>query len=287
VQIDPTSGLSIMQLNVAAINTKGIDVRLHVIEVDKRLKLETSLLFSHVKNVVSEYSNEFQNKSGYVNFSYTINPREGQDPYALTSYRFGGLDSAGNPVGYFNGSKSEDYTNIVYSPTWSDLIVSGSSRPRTFGNLINTLSFKRFSLTLNISYRFDYYFRRKTINYSALFYSGIGHTDYYNRWQMPGDEKNTTIPSMTYPANSNRDAFYTNSEATVSKGDNIRLQDISLSYQTGGKGKTSALFNKVQFYCYATNIGILWRANKYGLDPDYGTGLPAPFVISFGFRKDF
>lgn len=287
VTLDPTTGISIMQLNVASIKTNGIDVRLHVVEIDKKLKLETSLLFSHVKNVVSKYANEFLNKSGYVNFSYTINPREGQDPYALTSYRFAGLDSLGNPVGYLNGSKSEDYVNIVNAPTWNDLVVSGSSRPTTFGNLINSLSYKRFSLTLNIAYRFGYYFRRNTINYTALFYSGVGNVYYYDRWQQPGDEKVTNIPSMVYPANTYRDAFFTNSEATVSKADNVRIQDISLSYQFQRKNGALAILNRMQFYCYATNIGILWRANKFGLDPDYGTSLPSPFIISFGLRKKF
>lgn len=283
--LDPTTGLNIMQMNGASIRTKGMDMKLSFVPVNRKIRLETSLLYSHVKNVVTKYMNEFSNKAGYINFSYAVNPREGADPYAITSYRFAGLDSVGDPVGYINGLKSKNYANILNPTNWDDLVASGSSRPTSFGNLINTVSYKGFSLTVNIAYRFGYYFRRNTISYTALFNNGIGHTDFYDRWQKPGDEHITNVPAMTYPANSNRDAFYTNSEATVSKADNIRLQDISLSFQPQRK-KAGSLLDKMQFYCYATNLGIIWRANRLHLDPDYGTAMPAPASVSFGIRKN-
>lgn len=57
-----------------------------------------------------------------------------------------------------------------------------------------------------------------------------GHSDYANRWQKPGDELNTNIPSNRYESNSARDAFYLGSEVLVEKGDHIRLQYINLNY---------------------------------------------------------
>lgn len=284
--VDPTTGLFIMQLNVASIKTNGFDAKINLIPLDHKLKLETSILFSHVNNIVSKYSNEYSNKSGYVNFGYLITPRKGADPYALMSYKFAGLDSLGNPTGYLNGEISQNYSGIVNNGTYADLVESGSSRPKNYGNIINTISYKGFALGFNISYKFSYYFRRNSINYRSLFYQGVAHTDFNNRWQKPGDEKFTNIPSLIYPDNNYRDIFFTNSEVTVARGDNIRLQDISFSYQTQGKAGAKGLFSKTQFYCYATNLGLLWRAYKYKLDPDYGTALPAPFNISFGFRKN-
>ncbi len=37
---------------------------------------------------------------------------------------------------------------------------------------------------------------------------GIGHPDYEKRWQHPGDEKLTQVPTMIYPADPSRDAVY-------------------------------------------------------------------------------
>lgn len=285
-QVDPTSGIVTMQLNQASMRTHGIDMRLNALLINRKFTWEISILYSHVKNEVTKYGTEFVNKSSYINFSYGINPREGADPFALVSYRFAGIDSAGDPVGYFNGEKSKSYNDMALKPGWEDLVTSGSSRPTSFGNLINTVGYKGISLTFNISYKLGYYFRRNTINYGSLFYAGVGHIDFYRRWQKPGDELLTNVPAMVYPVNSNRDYFYTNSEATVSKADHIRLQDISLAYQFQNSSRAT-MIRGLQLYCYASNLGILWRANKEKLDPDFGTNLPAPFMLSFGLRKSF
>lgn len=284
--IDPTTGLSLMQLNVASIHTNGWEAKLNFIPLAGKLRWESQLLVSHVNNKLTKYNYETTNKAAYVNFSYNINPRLGEDPYALTSYRFAGLDTAGNPIGYFNGQTSTDYVGIVYSPSWDDLIVHGSARPTWFGNFINTISYQGFSVTANIAFKFGYYFRRNTIDYDALVYGGVAHEDYYRRWQKAGDEKYTDVPAFQYPADFGRDAFYTNSSATVSKADHIRLQDLTVSYEPNGK-LARGILKSSQLYFYATNLGIIWRANKYGLDPDYGTGLPPARIISFGLRKTF
>jgi hypothetical protein len=46
-------------------------------------------------------------------------------------------------------------------------------------------------------------------------------------------------------------------------------------------------FARLQVYLYANNLGILWRANKYHLDPDYGSYYPAPRTFSLGFKTSF
>jgi hypothetical protein len=38
---------------------------------------------------------------------------------------------------------------------------------------------------------------------------------------------------------------------------------------------------------YANNLGLLWKANPVGLDPDFITGYPDPKTISVGFKADF
>ncbi|MEJ0107171.1 MAG: hypothetical protein WDO19_33620 [Bacteroidota bacterium] len=41
----------------------------------------------------------------------------------------------------------------------------------------------------------------------------------------------------------------------------------------------------LQVYLYANNIGIIWKANKWALIPDYGT--PPAKSISIGLKADF
>jgi TonB-dependent starch-binding outer membrane protein SusC len=93
------------------------------------------------------------------------------------------------------------------------------------------------------------------------------------------------VPSMVYPASSSRDQFYTNSSALVEKGDNIRLQDVNLSYNVQRLGNTP--MKHLRLYTFLTNPGFLWRANKLGLDPDYSGFLPVTPSISFGLKANF
>src|SRR5690606_25897747 len=101
---------------------------------------------------------------------------------------------------------------------------------------------------------------------SSLYSNWSGHEEYNQRWQSPGDENLTSVPSRPLPTLNNlanRDVFYLMSEDLVEKGDNIRLQDIQLSYTFNKKVFTWLGNTSVQFYGYANNIGILWKASKY------------------------
>jgi len=74
----------------------------------------------------------------------------------------------------------------------------------------------------------------------------------------------------------------------VDKGDHIRLQDISLSYDVDGSKLNKHVFNSMQVYLYVSNLGILWRANKDGLDPDlWAGGVPSPINYSIGVKANF
>ena len=96
---------------------------------------------------------------------------------------------------------------------------------------------------------------------------------------------------MIYPIpNINRDAFYNNSSVLVERGDHIRLQDIAFSYDLEEKYLTGKLpFKSLRLYTYINNIGILWKANKSGLDPDYvnNSGFPLTTTFSLGIKTTF
>jgi hypothetical protein len=115
------------------------------------------------------------------------------------------------------------------------------------------------------------------------------NSDYSQRWQKLGDELVTSVPSIpSLPADGNRDIFYNQSEVLVEKGDHIRLQDVSISYEMTKATIKGLPFRSLQIYSYINNIGIIWRANDKKLDPDlYGLSLPIPRTIAFGIRAGF
>jgi hypothetical protein len=265
-----------------------MDVKLNSSLQINKVKWEGQLLFNYVRNKVTNYKFAYNDKSAYISSGNIISPLEGQDPYAVIAYRWAGLDPAtGDPQGYLDGKISKDYYNLLHPTSVNDLIVKGTARPPYFGSFINSFYYRGFGISANVVFKWGYYFMRSGIQYDGLFNYWQMNTEFSKRWQSPGDEKFTNVPSMTYPSNSYRDQFYIHSEAVVEKGDNVRLQDIRLSYDFNFSSLKKAAIQNLQLFVYANNVGIIWRANDKGIDPDYGFGIPEPRSYSVGFKANF
>jgi hypothetical protein len=284
VPVDITlDGLPSLIKNSADLKGKGIDITLTASVINRRFRWESAFIGSYDKVKVTKYLLP-SNPNTNVGEGGNIVPVEGQNPYNVISYKWEGINpDNGNPVGFFNKAKSEDYSAIISGATWDDLVISGPAVPVCFGAWRNTFSYHHISLSFNITYKLGYYFRKNSVVYTDLFGSWVGNGDFEKRWQKPGDEKHTNVPSMIYPADYYRDNFYRKSEATVEKGDHIRLQDVSLAYDVPHAKRQTPLLH---FYIYASNLGILWRANKDGLDPDANNSFPVPLSVSAGCRID-
>lgn len=288
--MDITAGVGTsITKNVASLKGNGMDLKLQTINVDRNLRWNTLLNLSYNKDEVTNVlrtnfagSNFVTGNSGGVTIGY---PRS-----ALWGYRWGGLDPAnGSPLGYLDGVLSDDYTRITGQGTqMSDLVYFGTAMPKWFGSIVNTVKYKALELGVGVSYKFDYYFRRSSIHYSNLYSSWAGHIDYAKRWQKPGDELTTHVPAQVYPGNTNRDRFYQGAEVLVERGDHIRLQFINVACQlplpAAGWLKSASL------QVNASNLGILWKKNDQGIDPDYDNGYyrtGAPVRMSMGLNANF
>jgi len=288
----PSTGFTTFRGNTADIEGHGLDIVLNAnIIRNQDFQWTSNFLLSYVLDKVTKYVAQLDVGS-YLEFGSgnagTIYPLTNQPLYAIYSYKWGGLTHAtGDPQGYLNGQLSTDYASIIANTTTNDMVYDGPSRPTTFGSFRNTFSYQRLSLSFNIIYKLNYYFRKSSIDYSALYNSWTGNSDFDKRWQKPGDELKTYVPSIpTLPLDPNRDIFYTYSSILVDNGDNIRLQDLDISYDLiDHRQKPGSAFSKLTVYSYINNIGILWRANHDGLDPDLYTGaLPVPRTIAFGIK---
>jgi TonB-linked SusC/RagA family outer membrane protein len=287
--LNPATGLFQYKGNVAAMKGHGVEITLHSNNLRGSLKWQSDLIFSTAANRVTSYYQYNNQASNYVANAYTIVPLVGKPLYSILTYQWAGLDPAnGNPRGYLNGQVSSDYTSILANSTVNDLHYSGSAVPQVYGYFRNTFTFRQFTLSANIAYKLDYYFIRPAVQYDALI-SGwdVSTGDYAHRWQVPGDEKHTNVPSFTYPTNSQRDQFYQQAVVNVEKGDNIRLQDVRLSYDADQKQWKKMPFRHLQIFCYATNLGLIWTATKSGLDPDYPSTLRPPLTIALGITGNF
>ncbi|PWS26161.1 SusC/RagA family TonB-linked outer membrane protein [Pedobacter yonginense] len=289
--VDYTTGVgAIITKNVASMKGTGMDIRLNSVNLKGRLEWTTALNLSTYRDKITDYYTQKTRGSDYVGATPgMVSAIVGMPVYSIFSYKWNGLDNQGDPVGILEGQPSKNY--ILITGTGSkqeDLVYHGSAVPTLYGNLGNTFSYKDISLTVQLVYKFGYYFRRNSINYSSLNSGAGGHSDYALRWQIPGDEATTNVPAYVYPSVNARDNFYLGSEVLVSRGDHIRLQYITLSYPLIKQGHSKRI-KSLEIYGNAANLGILWRDNKEKIDPDYANTnsiLPSK-TLSLGGRLSF
>lgn len=290
--IPSSSGFSIIPVNSANLHGKGIELTLQSVNVKSHnFQWITNLLFSYNRNRVTKYLLSDNRAEKYVMRPAGALPsgafKLGDDAFSLYAYKWAGLNpETGAPRGYLNGIISEDYPAIIAADA-NSLDNMGSISPHYFGAFRNTFNWKGFSLSANIQYKFDYVLGRQSINYSALASSSgnyVGHADYTLRWQKQGDELKTNVPAFNFPTDPSANTFYMQSAANVISGDHIRLQDITLSH-TFQKG--FYYLRNLKINANINNVGILWKANKMGVDPDAGNFTPAPRTFALGINASF
>ncbi|HEY8898653.1 MAG TPA: SusC/RagA family TonB-linked outer membrane protein [Niastella sp.] len=263
----PSTGVINFIINYANLKGNGFEINLNSNNLVGKFQWQTRAGLSYAKMIVTKLHNNLYKAREFV--GYALHASEGKVAYGMASYKWEGLDPmTGDPRGHLNKQVSISY-NDIFNDSVSNQVFHGSAIPLYSGFIGNSFSWKNFTLSANITYRFNFYFRKPSISYSQLFDNWQGHADYSLRWQKPGDEMVTNVPSFTYPLDQNRDLFYRFSEVNVLRGDNIRLQDVRLDYNWNSKKKKMP-FSSLQVFVYANNLNlILWRKNKSNLDPDF------------------
>lgn len=266
--LDPTSGFTSIKRNVAEVKGRGFDMQIHTRNIERNIRWETVMMLSKSTNRVDKFFGTEASSLQYVSYTgQNLMPVAGKMLYPVLSYKFAGLDpETGDPRGWSNGEISNDYSAMLRDSLGA-LVYHGTGLPIYHGSLQNTVSYKNFEIWVNVAFKFGHFFQRETIRYHDLFNLWVGHSDYAKRWISPGDEHNTSVPSMAYPANTNRDDFYSFSEANIDRGDLVRLQDLRFSYNY--VPNKSRKVKGITVFLTASHLGILWKSTASTLDPDY------------------
>lgn len=286
----PSSGVTTMRGNYSTISGQGIDVKLtaHVVK-NNAFSVRSDLYFSYTHDKVKAYD---IGRTSVMYYTANDNiPRVGYPVHSLYSFEWAGLDptNGGPRIRDASGNISGDYNELLNNLEAENLIYGGMTRAKYFGSWVNRVQIKNLEVGASILYKLGYVFRRPSLSYAQMTSSSkiIGHAEFADRWQVAGDDLKTDVPSFNYPGNQNRDNIYQYSTVNVGKAAHVRLQDIFVSYRLkpsiGGKKTTLRLL------CQLENVGLLWKANRFGYDPDYISGnsntlntYPAPMQMTIG-----
>ena len=282
-----SSGFTSATLNYASTLTKGWDLVLNTVNSKGAFQWETNFFHSILKDQVIEVEN-LPTANQLINYTPALpTPAVGRPLFSIYSFEFAGLDpNDGAPLGILDGEPSREYAAIYAEATPENIQFHGAGRPTQFGSFRNTLGYKGFSLSANITYRLGYFVKRAGVDYVDINRGGFGHADYERRWRQPGDERTTEVPADPGTVNPLMNGFYLSSGALVEKGDHIRFQDIRLAYSWNAQKSSLLGLNGLETYLYINNLGILWKASKVLPDPDFQT-VQNLRSIAVGMRASF
>lgn len=277
--------------NVADMSGKGIELSVNSHNFHSSpLQWTTDFYFNWNQNKVVKYYAGNSNSPYYnvIGSGTNITPVEGMPLYVIAAWKWGGLDIYGEPQGYVNKQLSTDYAEISKEGITEGTNINyfGSATPVFYGSFVNGFSWRNLHMEFNISYRMGYYARKPTINYRTFIAMGIMHGDYAKRWQKSGDELVTDVPKFIYPANVNRDGFFSASSANVFNASNIRLDYINLRYHIN-TSQWKHPFRNLEIQVGAEHIGILWKKTDHDIDPDYPYQQRPNRMFNVGFRSSF
>ncbi len=277
---------SSMTYNCVAINTNGIDLNLHGTaykDKDWRVDIAGNLAWNQNKVKSNPLFSESQNLT-YINYQpNSIGMIGGYATDKMFAYRFAGLDETGQTMVYDENEEKVKFTdNITSLKTLKNV---GHSTPSVYGGFNFNITWKNFSLYSLFTYQAGGKFFKPTFSGYATNSRNLQWdttNDIAQRWRQAGDEATTNVPGILPTTNYslvNRALYsifrYKYSDINVAKSDYIRWKQISLSYQVNQEWLKKVHIQSANIALSISNLGLIWKANKDGYDPDYVSGVNA------------
>lgn len=222
-------------------------------------------------------------------------PRRG-----LFSAKFNGLNGQGIPTFLDeNGEVVFQYDLQERDNLTSTLAYEGPVEPRGAGGFSNTFTYKGFSLTCLLSFKFDYKIRLNDAFYGTYTDFDALPAELANRWAVPGDEERTDIPVILDQGVSQSNGnivlayqLYNKSTVRVADGDYVRLRTIRLAYSLPPAFIQRIGLSNASVSVEGQNLALLYADSKLnGQDPEFfssgGVSLPQPKMITFSLNAGF
>ena len=221
-------------------------------------------------------------------------PRRG-----LYSARFAGLSFVGTPTYYDENNEIVSDFDLQSRENLTEILkYEGPTEPRGAGGFTNTFRYKGFSLSVLLTYKFDY-----VVRLNEAFAQGYSDFESLpgelkNRWVVPGDEELTDVPVILsgnrIDQNIDDEAYsiYNQSDLRVADGSHIRLKNIRLNYQLPLKILERMGLTSAGFSVEGQNLALLYSDSKLqGQDPEFfstgGVSLPLPKMVTVSLNVGF
>ena len=304
-----SQGVSSATFNNAEVLNRGIELSVGSnLCIAGDLKWQGTLNYAYNHNEVKKYNlltSYLVSNPGYIE-GYPIDVQLAYKPAGYTSEGFiilQGKDGTQEIVVDRATSHNRDQISRLQGETLADnnwMYYIGTSTPKSNLSFSNQFTWKGLTFSFMITGRFGYYVRRgdaigigltsasfsKQLDKSFEVYDqGYQNQSSYTAYPLFTDDNYPVYRSMY---TSDLRSISTRFTSYYIKGDHIRLNEIYLGYDLPERWLSRQnVFRRVNVYAQASNLGVIWSANK-DMDPDYTVGNIKPIpTFTFGLRLNF
>jgi TonB-linked SusC/RagA family outer membrane protein len=286
-------GYSTYKINNGEMTNKGIEVSLRgTIVKMPSFSWDAAVLYAYNKNKV-DYVNVVA-PVYFLQLDYPqAFPRVGTNFNSIYGYKWAGLSNTGIPQVY-----DATGTAVKYNPGQLNAIEDfGSTVPTHSGSFHTSVAYKNFSLSALFIYELGHKMRNTFLPMLNNSYSSamggyiadisIVNKNIANRWTQPGDEAFTDVPRVVYEYDpefsSDSRTIYSYADVNILDASNVRLSNISLSYQMPSALIKKVKLQDIRFNCNVENVFTLAKSRdaKYLLG-----GFQSPNIV-FGVNVNF
>ncbi|OOV20232.1 SusC/RagA family TonB-linked outer membrane protein [Flavobacterium sp. LM4] len=264
-------GYSTYNTNNGEMTNKGIEVSLSgAIVKTPSFSWDATVLYAYNKNNVDNVKVEAPVYFLQLDYPQAF-PRVGTSFNSIYGYKWAGLSNTGVPQVY-----DASGTAVKYNPGQIDAIKDfGSTVPTHSGSFHTSASYKNFSLSALFIYELGHKVRNTFLPMLTNNYNGAAggyvtditmvNNNIANRWMQPGDEAFTDIPRAVYEYeadfNSDSRSIYSYADINILDASNVRLSNISLSYQLPKDLIQRVKLQNVRFNLNAENV-YTWAKSR-------------------------
>ncbi|WP_191963471.1 SusC/RagA family TonB-linked outer membrane protein [Pseudotamlana haliotis] len=295
VDVPSTTGQSSARYNVGEMVNKGVEFNLFSdIKFSDNAFLTTNLVYGHNNSETTSLADLFIHPRSLVSFPYI----EGKPYQPIYAFEYGGMQTIpSQPVPYptINGQNGVTYgmdENIGINGEDGREVLKymGTKVAPTVVGWNNTFRFKQFTLSTRMLGKFGHKFVRTTFEYPSFRTGGLYHEDLEGL--MAGNHDAMGLPQLTtqYEFYNYRWGWYVPQlDSLVEDAAHIRLQQIYLSYDMSRDVLSKIGISNLRLFAQAENLGNIWVANDFKIDPEYNRGVArAPEkTFSVGINVEF
>ncbi len=298
VQTSGIGGEGLKIGNFADMEARGYEISLSTLNYkNDKFSWSTNFNVGYTKDEITklDFGPRIVDAIGQNGAAVVGGPRRG-----LYSTKFAGLNGQGIPT-FFDetGERVFQYDLQQREGLRETLQFEGATEPLGAGGLTNTFTYKNFTFSFLISFKYDYKIRLNDGIFSTYTDFDALPAELANRWVVPGDENITDIPVILDQgiAQASGDVvqayeLYNKSTVRVADGDYARLKNVRISYNIPVKLLRKVGVNSATCSLEGQNLALLYSDDALnGQDPEFftsgGVALPQPRLITLSLNVGF